>query len=143
MNAQTAYWILLRLYPAEHRAMFAGEMLGVFEEAAAERRQRGWLVFAAFVLGELGGLVKGAAAQWLSNLSTRRLRREDKSSVSARQSGLPDEVFEAQMQVDLAVKRIVYAIAHHQFEKARIYSGEERRLREDLGVVRARHRIAS
>jgi ATP-dependent Clp protease ATP-binding subunit ClpC len=34
-----------------------------------------------------------------------------------------------------------HAIAHHQFEKARFYSEEERKARENLRLLQQRHQI--
>jgi len=59
-----AYDILLRLYPADYRALFAAEMSTAFEEAAEESRNRGWDAFARFALAELAGLVIGAGTEW-------------------------------------------------------------------------------
>src|SRR5262249_38010219 len=50
--------------PADYRALFAAEMLTAFEEAAEERHESGWAVFARFALAELAGLVIGAGAEW-------------------------------------------------------------------------------
>jgi hypothetical protein len=61
------YRALLRLYPRDYLAAFAPEMLRAFELAAAEHRGRGQ---AAFVLGELIGLMRGAAAEWIAKLTT-------------------------------------------------------------------------
>src|SRR5262249_61009870 len=63
MELKRGYDILLRLYPADYRALFAAEMLTAFEEAAEERRERGWAIFARFALAELAGLVIGAGAE--------------------------------------------------------------------------------
>jgi len=64
MDLKRAYDILLRLYPADYRALFAAEMLTAFEEAAEESRGHGQAVFARFALAELAGLVIGAGAEW-------------------------------------------------------------------------------
>src|SRR5262245_56448703 len=64
MDMKRAYDILLRLYPADYRALFAAEMSIAFEEAAVERHERGWAVFARFALAELSSLVIGAGAEW-------------------------------------------------------------------------------
>jgi len=64
MDMKRAYDILLRLYPADYRALFAAEMSATFEEAARERRGHGWAVFARFTFAELAGLLIGAGAEW-------------------------------------------------------------------------------
>lgn len=65
-----AYRVLLRLYPYDHRALFAAEMLTTFEESADERRGRGCAVFICFSLAELIGLVTGAGAEWIAKLTS-------------------------------------------------------------------------
>jgi hypothetical protein len=78
---QRIYRTLLGLYPADYAALFAGEMLAAFKKAAAESRARGRAVFVRFFIAELGGLVAGAASEWIAKLTT------DKS---ARGRRLPD-----------------------------------------------------
>jgi hypothetical protein len=60
-----AYRMLLRLYPADYRAMFAAEMERTFDQVAAERS----------VLTELIGLIAGAAAEWIAKWTTDRGER--------------------------------------------------------------------
>ncbi|HEY7547639.1 MAG TPA: hypothetical protein VID27_22265 [Blastocatellia bacterium] len=63
------YKTLLKLYPPEHKATFAEEMLTVFEEAAEERRRQGWVVFVCFLIAELTDLIIGIGAEWTAKLS--------------------------------------------------------------------------
>jgi len=42
------YQLLLQLYPARIRSEFAGEMIEVFDEAAAEERRRGPIAYVRF-----------------------------------------------------------------------------------------------
>lgn len=63
-----AYKLLLLLYPPEYRAEFAEEMLATFAESAQERRERGYVVFALFVMEEINGLLSGAAKEWIGNI---------------------------------------------------------------------------
>jgi ATP-dependent Clp protease ATP-binding subunit ClpC len=44
--------------------------------------------------------------------------------------------------VSFIVNRMVHAIANHQFEKARFYSHEEYKARENLHVVREKYNIS-
>jgi ATP-dependent Clp protease ATP-binding subunit ClpA len=41
-----------------------------------------------------------------------------------------------QNQIDFAIERMEHAIAHHEFDKARFYSDEERKRRENLRLLR-------
>jgi ATP-dependent Clp protease ATP-binding subunit ClpC len=52
---------------------------------------------------------------------------------------LPDEVTEAQKRIKFIVHRMENAIANHEFEKARFYSDEERKERENLRALREKH----
>jgi|SRR5262245_963854 len=174
MDLKRAYDILLRLYPADYRALFADEMLTAFEEAAEERRERGWAVFASFVLEELAGLVIGAGAEWSAKFTP--IARHSNISASAKahnlllkmrplgvsrdsfykiidlvdeygmranfhQDALPDEVIEAQERVLFILGRLVDAIFNHEFEKARFYSDQESKERENLRLVREKYKI--
>jgi hypothetical protein len=111
-----AYLILLGFYPAEYRALFEGEMLALFEEAAAE--QRGRAAFFGFCIRELAGLVWGGCFEWIAKW------------------GRPDRYLDlvppGADRIRFFIRRMEYAIAHHQFEKARYYAGEERRERDRL-----------
>ena len=52
--------------------------------------------------------------------------------VKLRQTTLPDEVADIQKRIKFIVHRMENAIANHEFEKARFYSDEERKERENL-----------
>ena len=52
--------------------------------------------------------------------------------VKLRQATLPDEVAEVQKRVKFITHRMETAIANHEFEKARFYSEEERKEKENL-----------
>jgi ATP-dependent Clp protease ATP-binding subunit ClpC len=61
--------------------------------------------------------------------------------VKTRQGALPEEIIEAQKRVRFIVHRMDSAIANHEFEKARFYSDEERKERENLRVLREKHSL--
>src|ERR1700683_3691159 len=63
------------------------------------------------------------------------------SRVKLRQAMLPDEVSEVQKRVKFITHRMETAIANHEFEKARFYSGEERKEKEHLRVLRDKLKI--
>ena len=110
------YLALLGFYPAEYRALFTNEMLAVFEEAAAERRGR--LAYFWFFARELAGLVWGGGFEWIAKWG-----RPDRYL---------DFVAPGEDRIGFFIRRMEYAIAHHQFEKARYYAEEERQERERL-----------
>jgi len=57
-----AYRTLLRLYPADYRAMFAAEMTRAFDRLVEERHD--------CLAGELLGAVAGAAREWVAKWTT-------------------------------------------------------------------------
>lgn len=130
-------------------------MVTSFENSAAECRTQGRSAYFRFTLREFAGGLNGAAAEWIAKFTTDRSMRgrslPDRlmmrppgvpweayygdALAQHSTSALPDEVMEAQRRTDLLVKRIVHAIAHHDFEGARSYSYQERQERESLRML--------
>jgi hypothetical protein len=108
--------MLLGFYPAEYRALFAKEMFLLFEEAAGERRCDA--AYFWFCIRELAGLAWGGGFEWIAKW------------------GRPDRYLDfvpsGEDRIGFFIRRMEYAIAHHQFAKARHYAEEERRERERL-----------
>jgi ATP-dependent Clp protease ATP-binding subunit ClpC len=63
------------------------------------------------------------------------------SRVKLRQSSLPEEMIDVQKRIKFVVHRMENAIASHEFEKARFYSDEERKERENLRLLREKYNI--
>ena len=61
--------------------------------------------------------------------------------VKLRQTTLPEELTEVQKRIKFIVHRMENAIANHEFEKARFYSDEERKERENLRALRERYHL--
>ena len=61
--------------------------------------------------------------------------------VKLRQATVPEEVGEVQKRVKFITHRMETAIAKHEFEKARFYSEEERKEKENLRVLRERYKL--
>jgi ATP-dependent Clp protease ATP-binding subunit ClpC len=61
--------------------------------------------------------------------------------VKLRQTALPEEITEVQKRIKFIVHRIENAIANHEFEKARFYSDEERKERENLRALRDKYHL--
>jgi ATP-dependent Clp protease ATP-binding subunit ClpC len=59
--------------------------------------------------------------------------------VKMRQNALPDEIVEVQKRIKFIMHRMDSAIANHEFEKARFYSDEERKERENLSALREKY----
>src|SRR5579875_2518419 len=61
--------------------------------------------------------------------------------VKLRQATVPEEMVDAQKRIKFVVHRMEAAIANHEFEKARFYSDEERKERENLRLLREKYNI--
>ncbi|MGI4980476.1 MAG: Clp protease N-terminal domain-containing protein, partial [Janthinobacterium lividum] len=61
--------------------------------------------------------------------------------VKLRQTTLPEELTEVQKRIKFIVHRMENAIANHEFEKARFYSDEERKERENLRTLRDKYHL--
>src|ERR1019366_2596692 len=61
--------------------------------------------------------------------------------VKLRQTTLPEELADIQKRIKFIVHRMENAIANHEFEKARFYSDEERKERENLRGMREKYHL--
>src|SRR3982074_1843151 len=61
--------------------------------------------------------------------------------VKLRQTTLPADVADVQKRIKFIVHRMENAIANHEFEKARFYSDEERKERENLRLLREKYNL--
>jgi ATP-dependent Clp protease ATP-binding subunit ClpC len=57
------------------------------------------------------------------------------------QGSLPEEVVEVQKRIRFIVERLKASIANHEFEKARFYSQEERKDRDNLKQLREKYKL--
>ena len=64
------------------------------------------------------------------------------ASAQLHQPGLPEDVKDNQKRIRFIVHRMESAIANHEFEKARFYSDEERKERENLRHLRESHKLS-
>jgi hypothetical protein len=131
------YRILLKLYPADFRARFQGEMLSAHEEAGGG-------------FSELAGLIAGAAVEWIAKwtyspavrarwMADWRFMRPAGVDREEFWGGAPGDLIDAQRRVDFCVSRMMDAIANHKFEQARFYSNEDLKAREILRRVREKY----
>jgi ATP-dependent Clp protease ATP-binding subunit ClpC len=63
------------------------------------------------------------------------------AAVAVRAGPLPAEVSDAQKRLKFVVHRMMNAVANHEFEKARYYSEEERKERENLRQMREKYNL--
>lgn len=125
---QALYRAILRLYPPEYRAAFASEMIEVFEQASVNSGARSLPKRAWFAAREFTGLLKGVVsehgAKWAAKdtyITSRCASRQDDE--------LPAEIAEVRGRLEDLLRSMEFAIAHHDFPKARFYSNEERMTR--------------
>jgi ATP-dependent Clp protease ATP-binding subunit ClpC len=60
--------------------------------------------------------------------------------VKLRQAAPPEEIAEVQKRIKFIVHRMDSAIANHEFEKARFYSEEEKKERENLRLLQEKYK---
>ena len=129
MLLRWAYSMGLMLYPADFRAQFGAEMVTVFEQAAAQRRERGSACVLLFFVREMFGLLAGAARE--------RLFRDD--AIQAHDDlPFPSDVSGAERYLEIVSTRERRAIAKHEFSNARYYHQQDRKVRALLAKLRAR-----
>src|SRR6478672_13632516 len=95
------YRFLLPLYPAEYRELFGEEIAVVLQQSAREKRAEGWFAFCTFVVREIGGLLAGVPREWS------RTRQQPVVG------GPAVTVAESERRIQFLLKRMEYAIAHH------------------------------
>jgi hypothetical protein len=138
-----AFAALLRLYPRRYRRQFGAERAAVFEQALDAERERPLGSFVRFLGAELLGLVVGAGTEWIARFSSPNYGRSDcnmmKETVSEQGTSLPVEITQSQERIRELVGNMVKAIATHSFEKARFYSNEERKEKENLRLLMEKH----
>ena len=115
--------LLLRLYPAEYRAVFSQEIEAVLGRRAEDARQRRGAVRLAFGVRETLGLLRGLGAEWMLKFTT----------AETYMSGAQRATLEPEARLQILCRRIEHAIAHHDFAAARLYAAEEKKEREKPG----------
>jgi hypothetical protein len=135
-----AYRAILRLYPAEHRSMFAPEMMETFDEAAADWRKRGSAAYICFSACELTGLLSGLITEWISKWTARDSYITSRC-LSKQESNQPTEIVEIEKRLQRLIGCMEFAIANHDFPKARLYSDEERIVRAQLHRVMREYKL--
>jgi hypothetical protein len=130
MRLSDFYRGFLSLYPADFHKQFSEEMLGVFEQTAADHFANGGTASIALVVKEFLSIAKGASIMRMSKVFAPPRNNSQPSTVTPTHT--PLTLAEASQQRDAAIKNMVTAIAGHDFPKARQYSYEEIRLKNLL-----------
>ena len=63
------------------------------------------------------------------------------AAAQLQQGSLPEEVVEVRKRIRFIVHRFESVVANHEFEKARFYSGEERKERDNLKQLRGKYKL--
>ncbi|HYZ85281.1 MAG TPA: hypothetical protein VE621_12800 [Bryobacteraceae bacterium] len=121
--------MMLGLYPADFRDQFGREMLAVFEQAAAQHRERGSASLLVFFAREIVGLAAGAARERVLHAAGDR---------ACEDLPFPSDIAGAEKYLELISKRLIHAIANHDFPNARYYNEQDRKARALLAALRAR-----
>lgn len=133
MKSIDLYKLILRPFPREFRAQFAEEMISVFQQALCDAEKDGTVSRIRLVSSELAGLARGCLREWQRLLTSRKHRPVGRI---CDEFVVPTSVEEAERYIELASRRVISAIANHQFASARIYDRNERRAREVLAELR-------
>jgi hypothetical protein len=120
------YRFLLGLYPTDFQVQFGEEMTAVFEEAARRRRERGRIALFLFYTHEALGVVAGAVREHAAG--RRRAAPEDLP--------FPSDIASAERFIEIASRRVIHAIANHDFAEARYYDMQDRKARALLVRLR-------
>lgn len=131
MMLRNFYSGMLCLYPAAYRQTFGKEMIEIYERAARESKRGGPLGAILFSAREMAGLAAGVVAEWKAKWAAPETYAAALEQ-TGRRSDLPPDVAEVQGQLDRLIRSMEFAIAHHDFPKARLYSDKERETRRRL-----------
>lgn len=127
MSLRRAYSMGLALYPVDFRAQFGAEMVTVFEQAAAQRVGPAGVLL--FFFKEMLGLVAGAARERLFH---------DGASRANDELPFPSDVAGTERYLEIVSRRLIRAIASHEFTNARYYDQQDRKARALLAELRAK-----
>jgi len=129
-----AYGAILKLYPARHRAIFEREMLESFAQVQAKWRGTGSAAYGCFAAREFAGLCGGMVREWIFQGKAQD-RYWHSYGLAIGKGELPTDAAEIQQQIRKLIVWMEFAIAHHDFPKARLCCDRERVLREQLRCV--------
>ena len=128
MLLRRAYSMGLILYPADFRAQFGAEMVTVFEQAMAQHCGRGRTYVLLFFVKEMLGLLAGAARERVFH---------DEAIRAHNDLPFPSDVAGTERYLEIVSRRLVHAIASHEFTNARYYDQQDRKARALLAKLRA------
>jgi hypothetical protein len=120
---------LIRFFPEEYREIFGAEIAEVFASSLADHRHQVGLFFAK----ELGGLLRQLAREWKCKLA----EGDSYLITGIETAGLSNKPTELKSLLSLLVKRLEFAISHHDFPGARYFAREEERVRTRLRNLKA------
>jgi hypothetical protein len=123
----------LQLYPKDYRLLFGEEILAILEHKAADQCTNNPFASLAFNAAEILGLIRGAAVEWTSKIrqGAGYLDRSHREVAAPADAPL-DEVTATRSRIEWNLRRMEHAIAHHDFEGARLCSRQDLREREKL-----------
>jgi hypothetical protein len=125
---RSIYASILLFYPAEYKNVFGSEILSTVEEARRQLGTQGLLKRSAFICSETVGLLTGLIREWSAKWIHREAYITARCSVQGAAPGVT-QISELEDRLRILIRNMEFAIAHHDFPKARFYSDEERTTR--------------
>jgi len=135
-----AYRAILWLYPANYREIFGAEMMETFQRAAVDSRSAGSSTFRRFAVREFGGLLRGLCREWIARWAAHDSYMTARCELST-DSNLPTDLAVLQNRLRHVLDCMEFAIAHHDFPRARRCSDEERVMSADLDRAMAEYKL--
>jgi hypothetical protein len=112
------------------------------EQATGHRREWGKALYELLQALEQSGNISVVAGPTMKNHSPDfAIYANAKEVGSTPQASVPDEVRDLQLRLKSIIRGMEHSIANHEFEKARLYSNEERTVRELLRQLCEKHNL--
>jgi hypothetical protein len=112
---------MLRLYPARYRQEFGPEIVDTITQGASEACSQGPAAYAAFCVDEWAGLLLGAVREWTTKWTAR-----DVYQIPVCGKEEETEATVLRRRIQQLIRSMEFAIANHDFPRARSYSNQER-----------------
>lgn len=135
---EALFQAMIRLYPEEYQEAFGEEMLTVLTNREADLNPKQPLKTAWFVLAEIACLLRGIVSEHMAKRANpQQYRYFPAHAVEAADLAANPAALESRLK-DL-IRLMERAIAHHDFQRARFYSNEERKTRNLLSRIQNVH----
>jgi hypothetical protein len=113
-------------------------MIGVFDQASADARRQRVLKRVRFFLFEFAALLRGLIAEEVAKWTAGEGYVTSRCSAKP-QEGASGQIADAERHLEYVLRSMEFAIAHHDFPRARYFSNEEYAARARLQQLAASH----